>query len=221
MKFYVNRHRLFCHGDETPDIGFIPSLQRRKMSRLTCLVVGIAEEIAASEKLPIVFASRFGEWKQSAQQMLRYFKEEEMSPAGFSFSVHNAAPSQLSILKGNQTAYTAISGASHTFDAGLLEAAAMLCQEDKVLYLCATEEVPETYRGAFDDEIQEFAVGILLGRAQSEESAVPLFIDFSSRNSVVGSDLCRARDFVRFIGSTAASPSLFEGPCYALCRCGK
>jgi len=221
MKFYVNRHRFFGPGDKMPDTGFIPSMQKRKMSRLTRLVVGIAEEIAAGEKLPVVFASRFGEWRQSVEQMLRYFKEKEISPAGFGFSVHNAAPSQLSILKGNQMAYTAISGAAHTFDAGLLEAAAMLHQEDEVLYLCATEEMPETYRSAFDDEMQEFAIGLLLGRAQTEESANQLSIDFASRNSVVGKDLYRARDFIRFISSATASSPLFEGPCYALRRCGK
>jgi hypothetical protein len=219
MKFYVNRHRFFGPGDETPNTDFIPSLQKRKMSRLTKLVIGIAEEMASDGKLSVVFASRFGEWIQSAGQMLHYFKEHEMSPARFGFSVHNTAPSLLSILRGNQKAYTAISGAAHTFDSGLLEAAAMLHKEDEVLYLCAAEEVPETYRNAFDDELQEFAIGLRLGRAQTENLAIPIFIDFASRNSVIGNDFSRARDFVRFINSTASPPSLFEGPCYILRRC--
>jgi hypothetical protein len=206
-------------------------MQRRKMSRLTRLAMGTAEEIAAGKNPPVVFASRFGEWRQSAEQMFRYFKEKEISPAGFGLSVHNTAPSQLSMLTGNRAAYTAISGAEFTFDAGLLEAAAMLHHEDEVLYLCATEEVPEAYCGALGDEmgdemgdeIQEFAVGLLLGRERTEESAVPLSIDFAPRNGVTGSDFRRAQDFMRFISSTAASstasPPLFEGPCYTLCRC--
>jgi hypothetical protein len=219
MKFYLNRHRFFGPGDEMPDTSFVPSMQRRKMSRLTRIVVGIAEEIAAGENLPVVFASRFGEWGQSTKQMLNYFKEKEMSPAGFVFSVHNTAPSQLSMLRGNRTAYTAISGAEHTFDAGLLEAAAMLYKEDEVLCLCATEEIPEVYRDAFDGETQEFAIGFRLGRSQAEESAIPLLIDFASRNNAPGSDFRRAQDFMRFIGPAAASPPLFEGPCCTLRRC--
>jgi len=221
MKFYVNRHRFFAQSNEMPDTSFIPPMQKRKMSRLTRLAIGVAEGLATSEKLPVVFASRFGEWRQSVEQMLRYFKEKEMSPAGFGFSVHNAAPSQLSILKGNQMAYTSISGATHTFDAGLLESVTMLHKGNEVLYLCATESMPETYRKAFDDEIQEFAIGLRLGRVQTEESAIPLVIDFASRNNVVGNDFRRACDFMAFIGSNVASSPLFEGPCYGLRRCEK
>jgi hypothetical protein len=155
--------------------------------------------------------------------MLRYFKEKEISPAGFGFSVHNTAPSQLSMLKGNQAAYTAISGAELTFDAGLLEAAVMLHFEAEVLYLCAAEEVPEAYRGALGDgmggEIQEFAVGLLLGRERTEESAVPLSIDFGARSSVADGDFRRAQDFMRFVCPAATPPPLFEGPCYTLSRC--
>jgi hypothetical protein len=195
-------------------------MQRRKMSRLTRIAVGVAEEVAGGGGLPVVFASRFGEWRQSVEQMLRYFKEKEVSPAGFSFSIHNTAPSQLSILKGNRATYTALSGAERTFDAGLLEAAAMLQQEEEVLYLCAAEEAPEAYRSALGDEAQEFAVGLRLGRAGAGESAVPLSIDFAPRNSATGSDFRRAQDFVRFIGPAASSPALFEGPCYTLRRCG-
>jgi len=221
MDFYVNRCRLFCPGDEAPDTGFIPPMQRRKMSRLTRIAIGMAEEVAGGDRLPVVFASRFGEWRQSAEQMLRYFKDKEVSPVGFGFSVHNTAPSWVSILKGNQKAYTAISGAERTFDSGLLEAAATLHTEDEVLFLCAAEETPETYRSVFGGEPMEFAVALRLGRARMDASAAGLTIDFASRSSVSGGDLCRARDFVRFMCRSAAAPPLFDGPFYALRRCEK
>jgi hypothetical protein len=269
MKFYVNRHRFFGPGDEAPDVGFIPPMQRRKMSRLARLAVGIAEEVACGGMPPVVFASRFGEWRQSAEQMFRYCSEKDMSPAGFGLSVHNAAPSLLSILKGNRTAYIAISGAELTFDAWMLESAATLCHEDEVLAICAAEGVSEAYCGAFGDGgdgcgddvcgdgcsgghgdgggnggngrndgggddghgygdgMQEFAIGLLLGRERTDESAVPLCIDFRARNRAAAhGDLRRAQDFMRFMrfidpaGASSPAPPPLEGPCCTLRRCG-
>jgi hypothetical protein len=217
MKFYVNRFYFFASGNEMPDTSFVSAAHLRKMSRLTRLVIGVAEKAAPGGKeIPFVFASRFGEWGQTLKQMRRYFQEREISPAGFGFSVHNTAPGQLSIIKNNHKTYTAISGAAHTFDAGMLEAVSMLHAEEEVLYVCAEECVPEAYRSVIDEEIPEFAIGLCMGRVQAEESAVPLTIDFGARNSVVGSDFSRAGDFARFLGSAA---SAFDGLHYALRQC--
>jgi hypothetical protein len=216
MKIYVKRHRFFSPGNEMPDIGFIPSMHRRKMSRLVRLVMGVASWIAPEEReIPLVYASRFGEWGQTLKQMLRYFEEKEISPAGFGFSVHNAAPAQHSIQNNNHKAYTAISGSAHTFDAGLTEAAAMLLAEEEVLFICAEEGAPETYSDAIRNETSEYAIGLRIGRIQTEDGAIPLAVDFRARNIVSGDNYSRALDFMRFLSSTAPS---FDGPHYSLHR---
>jgi hypothetical protein len=216
MKIYVNKHLFFAPGDEMPNIGFIPSMQRRKMSRLTCLVLGVAAGIAPEgREIPLVYASRFGEWGQTLKQMLRYCEEKEISPAGFGFSVHNTAPAQYSIQKNNHKAYTAISGSAHTFDAGLTEAAAMLLAEEEVLYICAEEGAPEIYRGAIKEGTSEYAIGLRIGRVQTEDGAMPLAVDFKARNNVSDDNYSRAAGFAHFLGSAAPS---FDGPHYSLHR---
>jgi hypothetical protein len=216
MKIYVNKLFFFVPGNEMPDISFIPSMQRRKMSRLTCLVLGIAAGIAPEgREIPLVYASRFGEWGQTLKQMLRFFEEREISPVGFGFSVHNTAPAQYSIQKNNHKAYTAISGSAHTFDAGLTEAAAMLIAEEEVLYVCAEEGAPEIYRGAIKEETSEYAIGLRIGRVQAEDGAMPLVVDFKARNNVSGGNHSRAVAFMHFLGSDAPS---FDGPHCSLHR---
>ncbi|MCL1894679.1 MAG: beta-ketoacyl synthase chain length factor [Holophagaceae bacterium] len=202
IKFYVNRYHFFAPNDEMPDTSFIPAMQRRKMSRLTRLVIGIAEEIIPKDReFPLVYASRFGDWGQTLEQVLRYSKEKEISPTGFGFSVHNAVPAQLSILKKNHSAYTAISSSAHTFDAGLVESVTMLSEQEDVVYICAGEETPETYRVVLTEEFQRFAIGLWISRERADETAIPVYIDFSEKNDVQGNDFSRSQDFFHFLSS--------------------
>ena len=217
MNFFINRFRLIGPEDQVPDVSFIPSMQRRKLSRLTRLALGVAEEVAPmGREFPLVYASRFGEWGQSLEQQLRYFREKEMSPAGFSSSVHNTAPGQHSILKKNHKTYTAIAAANQTFDAGMAESTAMLLKEEEAVYLCAGEEKPEVYQSAFNEKFPQFTIGLWIGQKKMEEAAIPLKIDFAARNVVSGDDFSRACDFIRFLNSNAPT---FDGPYYTLYRC--
>ena len=216
MIFYVNRYRFFAPNDEMPDTSFIPPMQRRKMSCLTRLVIGIVEEIAPPDgAFPIVYSSRFGDWGQTLGQVLKYSKEKEISPIGFGFSVHNAVPAQLSILKNNHSTYTAISCGANTFDAGLIESVTMLLQQEDVIYICAGDETPETYRVVLPNEFNRFAFGLWMSKNKETETAIPVSIDFSERSNVQGDDFSRSRDFYSFL-SSITSP--FVGPYYIVRR---
>ena len=57
----------------------------------------------SKEETKIVFSSRYGEWQQTIKLIQQMHDEGEMSPAGFSHSVHNAMPGILSII--NKTPY--------------------------------------------------------------------------------------------------------------------
>ncbi|MCL1892786.1 MAG: beta-ketoacyl synthase chain length factor [Holophagaceae bacterium] len=216
MKFYVNKYRFFAPSDEMPGTSFIPSMQRRKMSRLTRLVIGIAEEIIPKGKqFPLVYASRFGDWGQTLEQVFRYSTEKEISPIGFGNSVHNAVPAQLSILKNNHSAYTAISSGTHTFDAGLTESVSMLLEHEDVIYICAGEETPEPYRAVLAEEFNRFAIGLWISRVKADETSIPVSFDFSERNDVHGDEYSRSVDFFNFLSSMNSS---FTGHHYKLCK---
>lgn len=50
------------NGGEQPDVGFLPALQRRRLSRLARMAFYVAWPLAdAAGPLPLVFASRHGE----------------------------------------------------------------------------------------------------------------------------------------------------------------
>ena len=83
----------------------------------------------------------------------------EMSPAGFSNSVHNAAPGHLSRLTGNKAPYTAIAAGSDTYDMGLLEASTY---PGKVLFVYAEEDTPAFYRPDFPDVQTAHAVALVI-----------------------------------------------------------
>ena len=73
-------------------------------------------------QIPVVFASRWGEIGTTVKLMQQMHGEGEMSPAGFSNSVHNAAPGHLSLLTKNRAPYTAIAAGPDSYEMGLLEA---------------------------------------------------------------------------------------------------
>ena len=78
--------------EKIPDVSFIPAMLRRRMSVLEKIAISLAARITPkSDDYQIVFASRFGEWEQTIKLIRQFYEDKEMSPMGFSNSVHNAA----------------------------------------------------------------------------------------------------------------------------------
>ena len=106
--FYIQKYTLWQQSENQriPDIKFIPSLLARRLTKVEKIGLFLTHEL---EPLPethqIVFASRFGEWQQTIDLIQQFFNEKEMSPAGFSHSVHNAMPGMLSVLAKNMNSY--------------------------------------------------------------------------------------------------------------------
>ena len=97
--------------EKLPDVSFIPPMLRRRMSALEKIAIGLAHKIAPTDmEYQTVFASRFGEWEQTIKLIRQFYTDREMSPAGFSNSVHNAAMGHLSLLTHNKNTYTSIAG---------------------------------------------------------------------------------------------------------------
>ena len=82
-----------------PDMSFIPVLQRRRLTEVEKIGLFLAHELKPfTQNCKIVFASQFGEWQQTFDLMKEFHNEKQLSPAGFSHSVHNAMPGIASVL---------------------------------------------------------------------------------------------------------------------------
>lgn len=155
-----------------PDVSFVPAMERRRLTGVeraalsvawTCLEQYKSSFAKATEvidlKIPTVFSSRWGEIGTTVKLMRQMHEEGEMSPAGFSNSVHNAAPGHLSLLLKNTAPYTAIAAGAESYAMGLLEASTY---PGKVLFVYAEEETPEFYRPHFPDVRAASAVALLI-----------------------------------------------------------
>jgi len=117
--------------------------------------------------IPVVFASRWGEIGLTLELMRQMQEEGEMSPAGFSMSVHNAAPGAWSLFTGSRAPYTAIAARERTYEMGLLESEAQILAGGvrRVLYVYAEESAPDFYMPEFGDGSPASAIAQLLAPA--------------------------------------------------------
>ena len=129
-----------------PDVSFIPPLERRRLTGVERAALAVAWQVRPEGEVPVVFASRWGEIGVTVKLMTQFHADREMSPAGFSASVHNAAPGAFSLLTHNHAPYTAIAARERSLEAGLLEA---LTQGAGVVFVFAEEATPAFYAPAF------------------------------------------------------------------------
>ena len=123
--FYLEKYFVW-QGDsneECPNVNFIPSLIRRRLTLIEKIGIFITNNLLPiDENVKIIFASRFGEWRETIKLIEQMYNEKEMSPAGFSHSVHNAALGMFTIINKLKNNYTTIASNEDTIDSSLLEA---------------------------------------------------------------------------------------------------
>lgn len=155
-------------ADGAPDIAFVPPMERRRLTALEKAALGVAAKVyPKGRQIPVVFASRWGEIGVTLKLMQQMHAEGEMSPAGFSNSVHNAMPGHLSRFFGNKAKYTAIAAGPESYAMGLMEAEGY---EGEVVFIYAEESTPEMYRPHFGDPVDAHAVAMLLGDAEGTDA---------------------------------------------------
>ena len=140
-----------------PDVSFIPPLERRRLTGVERAALAVAWQVRPEGEVPVVFASRWGEIGVTVKLMTQFHADREMSPAGFSASVHNAAPGAFSLLTHNHAPYTAIAARERSLEAGLLEALAQGAAarsvsgpyQGAVVFVFAVEATPAFYAPAF------------------------------------------------------------------------
>jgi len=158
-----------------PDVSFVPPLERRRLTGVERAALAVADRVKGEGATPVVFASRWGEIGVTAKLMRQFHSDGEMSPAGFSASVHNAAPGAFSLLTRNHAPYTAIAARARSLEAGLLEA---VVRAEEIVFVYAEEATPDLYRGAFADLQEGCAVAFRLAPGGTE--GFPVRVDFRS-----------------------------------------
>ena len=142
------------------DVSFIPAMMRRRMTNLEKIMIGLAEHVVPKDNnYTAVFASQFGEWEQTIRLIEQFYNDKEMSPAGFSNSVHNAAAGAFSLLKKNTNNYTSIAGGDDTLEMAIMRG---LLEKNDVLVVFAGEHCPELYRNKFDDDKNAFGLAMMI-----------------------------------------------------------
>jgi len=150
-------------GNPAPDVSFVPPLARRRLTCVERAALSVAKAVCPDPLpeigLPVVFASRWGEIGTTIALMRQFHEDGEMSPAGFSASVHNAAPGAFSLFTGNRAGYTAIAARERSLSAGFLES---LAHRARTLFVYAEESTPEFYLPDFGVAQGLVAVAVLL-----------------------------------------------------------
>ena len=154
-----------------PDVSFVPPLDRRRLTGVERAALSVAWQVKSDAELPVVFASRWGEIGVTVKLMKQFHADGEMSPAGFSASVHNAAPGAFSLLTKNHAPYTAIAARDRSLEAGLLETLAL---RREAIFVYAEEATPEFYLPAFGEPQPACAVALRV----TESPEAPFSVDF-------------------------------------------
>ncbi|WP_263143874.1 beta-ketoacyl synthase chain length factor [Pseudomonas sp. RIT-PI-AD] len=151
-------------AQQQPDVGFLPAMQRRRLSRLARMMFHVAWPLAdAQPPLPLVFVSRHGETPRTLAILSDLARGEPLSPTQFSLSVHNAIIGLWSILRGDTSEMTALAAEGDGLEQAMLDACGLLGEgAPAVLLVIAEETPPALYAGCIDDVPFPYAVALRL-----------------------------------------------------------
>jgi Beta-ketoacyl synthase, N-terminal domain len=115
-------------GAEAPEVpAAVPKMLQRRLSPLARAVFNAAHQcLAEGENLPTVLSSAHGEVSKSLEMLKAIQAGEELSPAAFSLSVHNAISGLFSIAYANQQEITVIAPGLEGIAPAFIEALGLL-----------------------------------------------------------------------------------------------
>lgn len=121
------------------DLSAIPMMMRRKLSPVGKIAMSTMFDCYGenSDDVKLVYVSRYGELERVVKLIKQEHEDNEISPAGFSFSVHNSTIGLFSLLKNIHSSYNSVAGGEESFSAGLLDA---VMNREKTLF-CYAESV--------------------------------------------------------------------------------
>lgn len=148
------------------DVGFLPMMQRRRLSplaRAACAVAWHGREAAGD--MPTVFFSRHGESQYYFEMLQDMAAGEGVSPSRFSLCVHNAIAGLFSVQSESFQPYTALAGGTEGLFAAFIEAAGLLLEVAEVMVVCYEQPLPEAYRPYVPTTDNTWALAMVLAKA--------------------------------------------------------
>ena len=183
-----------------PDVRDIPMMLRRRLPPLARMAFRAALDVDDNrDNMHLVFASRHGDAGITPAILDDIAKDQPVSPAKFSTSVHNAIAGLYSIHTKNTAPHTMISAGQESFAHGLLEAQAIL-REDRhrsVLLVYYDIPLPKFFDGFCNEGAASIAIALLMSTVD----------DTSHQKMTLTNDLSASQppsvdpvlDFIRFI----------------------
>jgi len=173
----------------SPAVEFLPSMFRRRLSRLSRMALQVANDCAAplntleQQDLPTVFCSRHGELERTVGLLLDQLRGEALSPTAFSMSVHNTASGLYTINAGNTAPSNAVAAMADSLPVALIDAAAALASGrcSRIMVVVAEEPVAALYRDFVGPEFAYAAAFLLVARDSTDTVADGLTLSFARR----------------------------------------
>lgn len=135
-----------------PKAAAMPPMLRRRAARQVRMAFEAAQACTQGRKnIPVVFCSRHGEVRRSIEILEPLVRDEAISPAAFSLSVHNAISGLYSIAAADTAPMTALAGGADGAAQGLIEACAQVAAgAEEVLLVNYDEPLPQIYQAYRD-----------------------------------------------------------------------
>ncbi|MGS2723244.1 beta-ketoacyl synthase chain length factor [Porticoccus sp. GXU_MW_L64] len=116
-----------CLAGDVPDVSYMPAMLRRRLSPLARTALHVAWQcLDDGQQVPLIFSSLYGESDRTFQLTEAVAKQQQVSPASFSLSVHNAIAGQLSIARNITAEISCLSPMGAGVVPALLEAVGVL-----------------------------------------------------------------------------------------------
>lgn len=139
-----------------PALQQMQPLLRRHAGRLGRFACSPAyDALGDKRELPVVFASRYGEVSRSVDLLSSLAANEELSPASFGLSVHNAITGLFSMARKETANTIALAAGDESAEYGMIEACGLIAQgEPEVLLVVADVPLPPVYE-SFADKLPD------------------------------------------------------------------
>lgn len=148
------------------DVGFLPAMQRRRLSPLARAACAVAWRCKALQgDMPSVFFSAHGESQYYFEMLEGMADAEPVSPSRFSQCVHNAIAGLSSFHSTSYLPYVALAGGTEGAFSAFLEAGGMLLEVPQVLVVCYEQALPAVYRSYLPSSDTTWALGLALAKA--------------------------------------------------------
>lgn len=173
LEFFIYKYS-YSFGDNI-DLSSIPMMLRRKLSPAGKIAMHTLLQCYEGGEPELVYTSRYGELERMVKLIKQQLEENEVSPANFSFSVHNSTIGLFSLINKIHNDYNSIAACENSFSAGLL--AAILNKKETLFCYAESVDRYESCSMLIGTEYKENSIRVVC-ESNLQELNQPDFISF-------------------------------------------